>query len=231
MKRALCFLPLALAMFTSPSALAQDKAPETYVEPAKEEKGPIADLSMSIIVPVGQIADAPGAYNMSDFGPGQRWELRGGWYFTRHIGVVVGANFALHKGGGCEGDRKDGCIGLSLQAPVLVQYSFGTRKEGLYVEAGLGLFAYYKAMTPAGDLSFSNNVGEMKLGLGYRISETMITGSHKPSRQGLDIYATADGGKFSSLRLSGRGPEVSGDIQKTAFHATFGFGFAWHFTP
>lgn len=90
----------------------------------------------------------------------------------------------------------------------------------------MGLLTTYSAYADATTYSASSPI-ELKLGLGYRWEATFLSRQKHPS-WGFELYASADLGRFSSMKLHSVDVSLDADIapKRKAVHATFDLGFA-----
>lgn len=202
-------------------------------EPVSEQRGFIWNFGLAAVAPAGKWADVPGA-SMGDIMPGAGMSLSFGAYFHRHLGFTAGGRVSAHSLGGdscTKSTSDDGCQAFSVQVPVMLEYAFDTRKQGLYTEAGLGLLTHYFFVGRNGGGSVGNNFGEMKGGLGYRIPASAFAElKGKPSRGSLDFFANVDVGQFDKVSVHAGDVSANADITKRAWHYTFEIGVRIHRT-
>lgn len=175
-------------------------------------------VGTSIVVPGGKYASGVG---MGDFGPGMGVSFMLGAYVSRHLGLVAGVRAShQHQGfSNCSGETDEGkCGGLSYQFPVMVQFAFRDRKDGLYLQSGLALASTYMAHGNATVLTASSPF-DYKFGVGYRHTEALA-----PRRFGIDGYLNVDVGRFSEISLDRVGPDLKGQIDRKAIHAAVELG-------
>jgi hypothetical protein len=182
-----------------------------------ERPGVTFRFNGGFMVPTGNFAEGTESITKY-FGPGAALTLLLGYYVTPHFGVLGGVQASYGHTGHCENRSSDGCIGYTLQVPVVAEYAFRNRQRGVVVLAGLGLLTQYRGIAGADSISFTNGLAEAKLGLAYRF---VLTPAEQQTSRGLEINLTTDIGRFSAADLEIRGRRVSGDITKPAVHATF----------
>ncbi len=209
---------------------APQKSATPYVETAADGRGVVFDAGVTGVIPAGRAFGDKGL----GFAPGLALGLDFGFYPTRHFGVTIGGRVSEHRvTGWCTdkiGNDAD-CGGFTFQAPVMLQYAFKSRKEGFYLQAGVGLFTRYFVVADNGTFSFGNDFLEGKAGLGYRIRQNALLETGKASGRSLDLFAMADVGRFDQVSAHLDGLSASGAIDEPALHCTFQVGAKIHFTP
>jgi hypothetical protein len=197
-------------------------------ETAAEGRGAVFELRpLSLMVPRGRFMNRPIA-GLDGFGTGIAHQGGVGYYFTPNFGIMAGLRYS--SGHQSQGDLPNAYSdGWTLQVPVTAQFSFGTRKRGLYVEAGLGLINVYTAKLDQGTVTYSN-LADYKLGLGYRLPAVRSKGV---SRANLTLFANLDFGRFTNVSTNGVAPAQAADgrIDDATMHYAFVVGVGGAFTP
>lgn len=158
-----------------------------------------------------------------------------GYYFTRHLGVLAGAEVSLGATGkGCVAvnDSGKGCGSMSLKLPVVLQYAITDRRHGAFFEAGASLINYHVfTATPAPDAFQSVELFspvDLALGAGYRMG-----GSISNTKLPIEITLRTDIGQYTSITetLKLKSTEVASgykffDAGDRAFHVAVVLGAA-----
>lgn len=145
-----------------------------------------------------------------------------GYYFTDHVGALVGLKFGF----GAAFECPTTCTTASTwQIPVTLQYAFQDRTRGAYLEGGLGLLSGVHMNLKGADANLELTTPvEAKLGAGYRwkSQQGKVT-------QATLLYAGVDVGEYSSFTVSAGDRRVAGDIASKAMHVSFSAGVGFQF--
>lgn len=234
-------LPIALAAsvafciasFSASSVFADETSPASRDKAAPSVSAPDKPAGRGFVLTIGSGASFLGgqaAQGVDVAGGQMTFELRMGAYFTRHVGIVAGAQ-------GGYGFLAKGCSShcenaVSYQFPLLVQFAPRDRQRGVYFEAGFAALPTYLASTDGKGggspetLSLSAPI-DWKLGVGFRVPR-------KDSNKGaFDVRLGIDLGKFDHVESRTVNGDAVGDIapNKMAMHFALGLSAGWHFTP
>lgn len=212
-------------------------APPTAERPASEPRDTGLRAPEGVVVSLGSGAQFTGGELALGSGLGAAIatvDVEVGVYVTPHVGILGGIRLGYlgyTTAGPC-----DGCTASTFQLPLVVQYAFEGRQQGAYLEGGLGLLSAVAARTPgdASPLTLRAAAGaDVKLGAGYRIAQTAKDGKRPLLPGALDIKASFDVGRYSTLGLeqSSKSTEVDIVEEKRSMHFTAGLTLAYLVTP
>jgi hypothetical protein len=165
--------------------------------------------------------------------------LRGGYYFTRHLGVLAGVEGSYgYMGKGCVSvedshGREPICVAYSVKVPLVAQYAFVNRSRGVYLEGGLSLlnvqvFTAHPTVDSTESLTMFSPV-DLSLGAGYRFDVAPL--GTDGTRSILDMSLRADVGQFTSGSVSYADRSASRTVapDDRAFHVALTLNVARRF--
>ncbi len=208
----------------TPSPAAAKASPETPPAARRgyEESptGPTFDFGMGGRFIQGALSQESSSFNAFGFA----MRFRGGYYMTRHIGLLAGLEGSFgFLGKGCTGGRDATCAAFSVSLPVTAQYAFASRTRGAYVEGGLSflnvqLFTAHPTSSETQVVTMFSPV-DLTLGAGYRID---IAPEPKAGQTGavIELSLRADIGQYWSGSFRDGAGSASGSVAPgdRAFH-------------
>jgi len=212
----------AAPVATAPSASPDKPAPAVAKDPDEPRTGFALRLELPIVAPQGSIAKGVDA-----FGPGVGIGGYAGYYVTPNVGLFVGAQASFgHSENNCSG-----CKGSTLELPVYVEAA-QSKYSGFYGQFGVAFLPTAALTDNTGATASFQSTADLKVGLGYRISQRQLTSSTNGSMFAFSVFTALSAGQYTDVKLTdASNNDASGkvDSAKLDYHftATAGVGVAF----
>lgn len=209
----------------APVVTSPDKAaPVEPKDPDEPSPGFALRLELPIVAPQGSLAKGLDALT-----PGVGIGGYGGYYVTPNVGIFAGAQMSFgHSQHNC-----DACKGTTLEIPVYVEFA-QSKFKGAYGQLGAAFLPTTTLTDSTGAQVMFQNTADLKLGLGYRMSQRQLANNTTGSLFAFSLFSALSVGQYTNMTLTdshNNETNAKVDPSKVDYHYTLTAGVSVAFLP